>query len=521
MTYLAVPIKVVDPDQAGVALGQAVDAGAEMIELRLDFLAHPDPQTVRKVVTTAREKGKPVIATCRPPWEGGSFAGDESARYQILGAAVKAGADYLDIELACFDNPSFKLKNLLVSSSCKVIISNHDFDTKPADLTDRLKNIILHNPTVSKLAFRSHNINDNFAALDIIYEQNKAGRGVIALAMGQAGVISRLLARKLGAFLTFASLSEGFESAEGQLTVKKMRETYRWDHINAHTSIFGVIGFPIAHSISPAVHNAAFSETGFNGLYLPMPVEPAKEVFFDYVDGLIDRKWLDVRGLSVTIPHKQFALEYIRQRHGKLEPLAQKIGAVNTIIIDNCGEVSGYNTDYAGALDALTEALHIGRKELENMRTAVIGAGGVARAIVAGLSEYGCPVTIYNRTVAKAQRLADEFDCNYASLSELRDLSADLLVNATSIGMYPAIGATPVPAELLRKEMVVFDSVYNPIKTKLLCEAKQIGAKIIDGVSMFVNQASAQFELFTGRKAPLGLLRKVMEIQLGLNQLPD
>jgi len=228
------------------------------------------------------------------------------------------------------------------------------------------------------------------------------------------------------------------------------------------------------------------------------------------VNGLRERKWLDVRGLSVTIPHKQNALRYVEAVGGDVEPLARKIGAVNTLTIDAGGQVSGHNTDYAAALDALTEAAGVGRGDLGDVPVSVVGAGGVSRAIVAGLTDVGARVTIYNRTFAKAEALAGQFACTARSLGELQRLDAKVVINCTSIGMHPRVGETPVPAGLLKKDMVVFDTVYNPLETRLLREARELGATVVDGVRMFVNQAAAQFSLFCGLDAPRDVMRRVV-----------
>jgi len=174
------------------------------------------------------------------------------------------------------------------------------------------------------------------------------------------------------------------------------------------------------------------------------------------------------------------------------------------------GPINAYNTDYAGALDAITAGMGIERKDLRDVPTAVVGAGGAARAIVAGLTDAGAKVTIYNRTVERARELAADFLCSFAGLDELPRMSAGLVVNCTSVGMHPNVDATPVPAELLQPGMTVFDTVYNPAETLLLRQAKQMGARTIDGVAMFVYQAAAQFHLFTGQSADRDLMREVV-----------
>jgi 3-dehydroquinate dehydratase/shikimate dehydrogenase len=221
------------------------------------------------------------------------------------------------------------------------------------------------------------------------------------------------------------------------------------------------------------------------------------------------RKWLNFGGFSVTIPHKENALNFVQTRGWRVEALAQKIGAANTLVVSKDDVLKAYNTDYSAALDSITSGLGITRAGLKELPVAIIGAGGVARAIVAGLSDTDAKIKIYNRTVERAQRLAAEFNCEFAPLDDLPNLDAKLVINCTSIGMHPNTDQTPLPEEYLKKDMVVFDTVYNPAQTLLLKQAKQAGAKTIDGLSMFINQALAQFKLFTSQDAAPDLMRKV------------
>ncbi|MBN1844469.1 MAG: shikimate dehydrogenase [Sedimentisphaerales bacterium] len=513
MTYLTAVIQVKEPDRMEAACRQAAQEGAQMLELRLDYLDDPDVETVRRVVQAAGQILLPRIATCRANWEGGHFPHSESQRCACIGAALDAGAEYVDIELAGLDRPDNPLAELLAKHADRVILSSHDFEGKPANIPELQDAIRRRCCAVGKIAYAAAEIADGFDALDVLGRCG-AGEAWISLAMGEAGLISRVLAKKLGAFLSFASLAAGGESAPGQCTVRQMREIYRWDALDTDTAVCGVLGNPISHSLSPAVHNAAFTEVGFNGVYLPFRVASPWNKFRGFLDGLRQRRWLDVRGLSVTIPHKHNALQYIQENGGILEPLAGKIGAVNTLVWDADGRMYGYNTDYAGALDAITQSLGMERGDLRGMPAAIIGAGGVGRALAAGLTDVGCKVTIYNRTVEKAQSLAQEFACDYAGLDELGRLDAKLVVNATRVGMYPQVDASPLPRRCLRRELIVFDTVYNPARTLLLRQAADVGATVVDGVSMFVNQAAGQFSLFSGREAPRAIMRAVLEKHL-------
>jgi 3-dehydroquinate dehydratase/shikimate dehydrogenase len=330
--------------------------------------------------------------------------------------------------------------------------------------------------------------------------------------MGEAGVLSRILAAKFAAFGTFASLSVGAESAPGQPTLAELTGLYRFRGIAEATAVFGVIGCPVAHSMSPAIHNAAFAATGLDAVYVPLLVQRGDASFRRFLDAVQARPWLGWRGLSVTIPHKQSALAYVGP--ARCDELAGRIGAVNTITIGSDGLLRGDNTDYGGALDALCGGMGIAREGLAGRRVAVLGAGGVARALVAALAHYRAEVTLYNRTVARAEKLADEFSCRAAGLDALHALNAEIVVNCTSVGMHPDVARSPldsIPACV----RVVFDTVYNPVDTLLLRQARATGCTCVSGLDMFVNQAVAQFETWTGKTAPREVMRDVVIRRLG------
>jgi 3-dehydroquinate dehydratase/shikimate dehydrogenase len=387
-------------------------------------------------------------------------------------------------------------------------VSAHNFSTKFADLKRLYRSILtLYPVAIPKLVYTANHINDCFEAFDLLYQ---TGGERIIFCMGEAGLISRILAKKLGNFLTFASIDEQSATAPGQLTIEQLKKSCRYYDIKANTELFGVIADPVGHSLSPAIHNACFAERGMNKLYLPLLVQGGQGKFDEFLNNIFPRRWLNFKGFSVTIPHKQNALSYVRARRGFIEPLAGKIGAVNTLIVGADGRLAAYNTDYAAALDSVTSTLKIKRTDLKDLSVAVIGSGGVARAIVAGLCDVGANVKIYNRTIERAEKLAVEFGCEFAGLDDLKNLDAKLLINCTSIGMHPETDATPVPQEYLTKGIAVFDTVYNPAQTLLLKQAKRKKLKTIDGLSMFINQAAAQFKLFTGKAPNTKLMRRTI-----------
>ncbi len=514
MTYLAVPIAAPDVDQAGDLISKAIGAGAEMLELRTDYLEALSAELVKNLVARVKNVGDtavPIIVTCRDKQQGGAIAHTLQLRIEVLTAALRAGAEFIDFEYENYlDIQSQERIRLALSQSsrCRLILSTHNLKTRFDDI-GRLHRRILTvcPPAIPKLVYTANHINDCFEAFDLLH---RTGGERIVLCMGQAGLISRIIAKKLDSFVTFGSIDEQSATAPGQLTIAQFRELYRYDSIDADTELFGVIADPVGHSLSPAIHNACFAEKSMNRLYLPLLIQGGQLEFDSFLRSVLLRKWLNFRGFSVTIPHKRSALAFTKTAGGMLEPLAEKIGAANTLLVTAQSGLKAYNTDYAGALDAITSGMGIAAADLNGLSVAVIGAGGVARAIVAGLSDAGAKIKIYNRTITKAERLAAEFDCEFAGLDGLPGLDAKLLINCTSIGMHPNLDESPLPDGCLNNKMAVFDTVYNPAETLLLKQAKRAGAKTIDGIEMFVNQARAQFRLFTNTDAKPELMRKTV-----------
>jgi shikimate dehydrogenase len=266
--------------------------------------------------------------------------------------------------------------------------------------------------------------------------------------------------------------------------------------IDAQTELYGVIGNPVDHSLSPLIHNRAFKRLGWNAVYFAFTVKNVEEA-------LRGIRGLGVRGVSVTIPLKTEVVPFL----DKVEGVAKKIGAVNTIL-NQGGKLIGYNTDCNSALEALEE-----RIDLRGKRVVLLGAGGAARAIGFGLMERACQLLVVNRSRKKGEGLSSELGSDYLPLSSLArmktgELEAHVIINATSLGMYPRDGETPVPKELLKKRMVIMDIVYQPLQTRLLREAKLKGCDTVNGLEMFIRQAAAQFEIWTGRRLEIGQIKK-------------
>ena len=262
--------------------------------------------------------------------------------------------------------------------------------------------------------------------------------------------------------------------------------------ITSTTKLCGIFGNPIEHTLSPLIHNAAFDHLKLNYLFLAFKVTHLKEA----VDGI---RALNLKGVSVTIPHKVAVIDYLDE----VEEVAGKIGAVNTIV-NRDGRLMGYNTDWSGAIEALEEKV-----SLKGKTALILGAGGAARAMAFGLKERGAQFTILNRTVKKAEMLASEVGCNSGGLEDASSISFDMVINTTSVGMFPDTDAIPIKQESLG-DALVFDMVYNPLKTRLISEAEASGCSTVMGIEMFVNQAAEQFTLWTDREAPRDVMKKVV-----------
>ena len=490
VTRLCVPILVGDLDRARHDVAAAVEAGADVVELRIDYLT--DPAEVRAVTDGF---DVPFILTCRPVWEGGHSELPDADRRELLTAAAE-GTDWL-----------IDYEGKAEGTVPNRILSRHDFRTRPTTLTRQYADDCATAAEVVKVAWAARSVRDNVEAFELLRQRPKP---TVALCMGEAGLPSRVLAKKFGAYLTFAALRDDRNTAAGQPTIRDLNTLYRWDRLTARTKVYGVVGDPVAHSISPHVHNAVFDALGYDGVYLPLPVEGSYASFKAFMETWRAFGPLDLSGLSVTIPHKAHALRYLDEVGGTVEPLARRIGAVNTITLDG-DAIRGRNTDHAAILSTVTDVAGA----VAGRPVAVLGAGGTGRTAVAALADAGAIVTVYNRTRARADALAAEFGASAGDWGVWEP--ADAWLNTTSLGMHPDTDAGPFDDRVppLTPETLVWDAVYTPRRTKLLRQAADAGARTAGGLEMFVRQAAAQSEAWTGRPAPLDAIRAAAEARLG------
>jgi 3-dehydroquinate dehydratase/shikimate dehydrogenase len=467
------------------------NADIDIIELRLDYISEMEDAEIC-LEKTLKSKTKPIIVTNRPKREGGNYAGSEKDRLRLLQKAIELGADYVDVELD-------SVRQITRRDSSKLIVSYHNFKETPHNINKIYEDISQCKPDIVKVVTYANDITDNVRIFELLKIANVP---TISFCMGEFGHISRILTRKFGGLLTFASLKKGKESAPGQLTVDELSNIYHFNKINKETKLYGIIGNPISHSISPVIHNSSFIEKRLNSVYVPMKV-------LDIETFIKDFRKMDFQGFSVTIPHKESILPFLDD----IDHVAGKIGAINTVVNQE-GRLTGHNTDCMAAIKGLEDGLEGNKGTIQDKKVAIIGAGGAARAIAFGLKEKGCDITIYNRTLERAKRLSDDVGCKFRRFEEISELNTDILINSTSIGMFPNIEESPVPKNVLKKGMIVFDAVYNPIETRLLQDAEGRGCHTVNGLTMFINQAAEQFRLWTDTEPPVELMKNVAKNML-------
>ncbi len=471
---------------AGIdALRQARDAAsqaADLVELRIDHLDRPD---VRGAL--AGRTG-PVLVTCRPAWEGGAFTGAEEERLGLLEEALDLGAEYVDVEWRAGD----RARDLVRRRRGRgIVLSLHDFDGVPGDLAGLWQMMAATGAEVVKLAVTPRNLADTLGLLTI--GRQAAGSARVALVgMGPAGLCTRILASRFHSCWTYA----GDAVAPGQLPLSTMLDVYRVRSLGECTAIYGIVGRPIGHSVSPWIHNAAFRARGIDAVYVPFEagsIEDFRRLALA----------LDVRGVSVTAPFKEDVVPYLASADG----LTRRSGAANTIRVEG-DSWRGRNTDVEGFLRPLR-----GRVRFENLRVAIVGAGGAARAVAAALANTGAVVSVHARRPEAAAAVAAIAGGRVGEPAP-RAGEWDLLVNATPVGTSPLTEALPVDPACLCGG-IVYDLVYNPPLTALRREAEAAGCESIGGLEMLVAQAAAQFEWWTGAPAPVDVMREAAERALG------
>jgi 3-dehydroquinate dehydratase/shikimate dehydrogenase len=481
---------------------EAARLGARMLEIRIDFIARaPD---LRRIL---EKKPCPMIATIRRRADGGRWAGDEDERRTLLRQCIAGGFDWVDLETDIADKiPRF--------GTVKRIISYHNTEGVPDNLEQIYERMCQQDADIIKVVVAAQQITDNQRILKLL---KSAKRPTLAHCMGDLGFATRLIGLKYGAPFTYAAFNEDRMIAPGMPTMWEMQHVFPIDRVNAETAVYGVIGDPVAHSLSPLVHNRLFRRGHINALYLPFRVPRGQLAAHLDTFGTIP-----VQGYSVTIPHKEGAAQLATRP----DPIVEATKAANTLVRQPDGNFAASNTDYQALLDSLNYALPPNEDgtpgTLQGKMVLLLGAGGVARAIAHALRKAGCVMTIANRTPEKAHRLAAEIEGRVLDWMGRHTTSCDILINATSVGMYPHVDDTPIHGGFLQPGMIVFDTVYNPEATVMIKDARERNCKIVTGVELFARQAALQFELFTGQKANLEQIRQVVRRALSpVTNLPE
>jgi 3-dehydroquinate dehydratase/shikimate dehydrogenase len=321
--------------------------------------------------------------------------------------------------------------------------------------------------------------------------------------MGEAGKWTRILGLAHGAFMTYAALDAGKETASGQFSARDLIETYRVKELDEQTEIYGIVGNPVAQSLSPFMHNAAYKIHNLNAVYIPFEVKNLDEFIKRFIRKETQEIELNFKGFSVTIPHKQTIIKHL----DSIDETTKKIGAVNTVkIVD--GKLYGYNTDAQGFIEPLKNSYG----DLREAKVAILGAGGVARASIYSLKKEGAEVVIFARDLVKAKSLASEFQVELKEFPKTKTNfnNFDILVNTTPLGMKGKFeNETPLLAAQIKDVKLVYDLVYNPFETRLLKEAKSVGVPTIGGLAMLAAQGAAQFKIWTGKDAPMKEMSRV------------
>ncbi len=474
----------------------------DLIELRLDCLAPPEFDRRSELRELIQKAGLSAILTFRPTEQGGQRALDYASRYVFWCMKQDATGDafLMDVELDIAKGfTSTKSPPPLPINWNRIICSYHDFVGVPADLKQIFDRMTQTPARVLKIAFQADDITDCIAAFHLLDRARSENREMIAIAMGTAGIITRVLGPSRGAFLTYGALENESATAPGQITARELRALYRIDRISRQTRIMGLAGLPVTHSISPYLHNAAFESAQFDGVYLPFEVREISSFIKRMVHPRTREIDWNFLGLSVTAPHKTSVMSWL----DRIDPAAKEIGAVNTIVVQG-DELHGFNTDAHALVSPIIHRVG----DLLDARCAVIGAGGAASAAVWSLRRKGAEVTVFARDVSKARPLAERFGATPKQLGSTLFEGFDIVIIATPLGTSGEQETeTPATAAQLRGARLAYDLVYNPAETRFLREAREAGCELIGGLEMLVKQAAEQFQLWTGAVAPEEVMR--------------
>ncbi|MGE5645216.1 MAG: shikimate dehydrogenase [Acidobacteriota bacterium] len=465
-----------------------VEAGETFLEFRLDYLDTPE-QGVRGMRQFLSEHPDcTILATCRRHQNHGRFNGSIDDQIRILGAAVEAGARAVDVEIESAEAAPAKLD--VFRGRTRLVISYHNFEGTPA-MEPVLRRMERIPADAYKIVTTARKPSDNLRVLALGRSHPRVP--LVLLAMGETGFPSRVLSTQFGGLYTYAAPAAAEGTAAGQVCARQLRQLYRIEKLARDTRIYGVIADPVGHSISPAVHNRAFQSRRIDAVYLPFLVQPAH-----LKDFMTMASKLPVAGFSVTIPHKQKIIRYL----DVIEPLARRIGAVNTVW-RKAGKWRGTNTDAEGLTVPLARHMRLAKSSV-----LLAGNGGAARGAAFALTAAGAALSITGRNPDRVRALAKVCGAEPLTREQAEAGHFDALVHATPLGMCPNVNEVFFPDRIPGD--VVLDMVYNPIDTLLLRRAREQGKTVIPGTEMFLEQAARQFEIWTGEAPPRTVMQKTM-----------
>jgi len=492
MPRVCVALTGSDPSEL-VDKAESVVRDNPLLEFRLDYLPRPALALPKIKEFMDYHPQAVAIATCRRAASGGKFRGSIASQLDLLGKAAAAGCQLVDLEIQSASHLKADKLNKLRARAA-LILSFHDFRAT-RNLEQTLGKMTALPADFYKIVTTATTLSDNVTMMKFL-EKHSDSHSLIGLCMGEQGIISRVLGVRAGSVFTFAATSEGERTAPGQITAQELRSTYRIEQVDAATRVYGVAGDPVAHSLSPAIMNAALRRENVNGVYLALHAKTLKDLLTCVRD-------IPIHGLSITMPYKESILSHLDNSDAH----TSKIGACNTVVRAQDGKLYGFNTDTAGVVRPIEQ-----RITLQGAKILVLGAGGAARAAVFGLKERGAEVWILNRTAGPAQKLARQARARTIKRSDLKKLTFDVIINATPVGMGNTRESPLNENEI--KAKYVLDMVYDPPETRLVKLAREQGAQIIPGIEMFVHQAARQFEIWTGKPAPWDEMLRVVTIAM-------
>ncbi len=457
-----------------------------MVEVRADLAPDLGNEDWPGLLAELRREKLPVIWTVRWGAEGGAFQGSEEERRAWISKGESWGADYVDVEAASPVAGGYRPKR------AGLVLSHHDFTGTPEHPEEIVARLETQNPHTVKVAFKAGATRDLRRVLGLY--RRPATRPLVAIAMGEWGEASRLLPAASGLPWTYAMDPEAGPAAPGQFAARELSELYRIEKVSPRTRLFCVIGNPVAHSLSPLLHNRTYAELGLDALYARVRVD-------DFQEFLALADILGLQGASVTIPHKEAAAAFAAP-----DSWVRRAGAANTLARQSGGAWKIENTDVAAALVSLREALAVS----SSPRVLVLGAGGVARSLVWGLIGAGYKVAVAGRTRERAAALARETGADLVEWKQRTSLGFDAVLNGTPVGMSPKVDETPLAFPTPCPRLVAFDTVYTPEETLFLKLARASGARTLSGRGMFWRQAALQHALWFGGNPPNALMQRLL-----------